>query len=346
MNGDFFVQLNAQTGTRFWINNPTIEELHLAISAGAINCTTNPAYCARLLSLESEYMRRVMDEVVSEGIDFDEAAIMIYAKCVNRLMDAYLPMYEKSNGENGFVTMQDDPRVDEDTNALISTIVQMQGMGKNFMAKIPVIEGALQAIEFCVIRNIPICATEVFSISQANTVLDIYEKASRESGNTPIMYVTHISGIFDEYLLKYANREKINIDEAVVYQAGNAIAKKEMQLLLKRGFTMLGGGVRKPCHFTDFIGGNVHITMNWSTAKEIIDADTQITRNIDIEPHQSVIDELTVKFPDFSRAYNENGLQIKEFSKFGPVQLFRNAFLAGWYDLLMHIAKYKNKRAL
>jgi len=48
-NGGYFHRVAAQTTTRLWINNPTGEEADLAIEAGAIGCTTNPAYCARLL---------------------------------------------------------------------------------------------------------------------------------------------------------------------------------------------------------------------------------------------------------------------------------------------------------
>ena len=41
MNG-YFHRVNEQTPTRFWINNVTRKEAHMAIEAGACGCTQNP----------------------------------------------------------------------------------------------------------------------------------------------------------------------------------------------------------------------------------------------------------------------------------------------------------------
>jgi hypothetical protein len=47
-----------------------------------------------------------------------------------------------------------------------------------------------------------------------------------------------------------------------------------------------------------------------------------------------VIDELIEKLPDFKRGYQENGLAVEEFEDFGPVRLFRNAFIKSWKRVL------------
>ena len=91
------------------------------------------------------------------------------------------------------------------------------------------------------------------------------------------------------------------------------------------------------------VGGDVHVTINWSTAQEIMDADKPLVpRMIEGEPSAAVIAELRAKFPDFRRAYDDNGLSVAEFADFGPVQFFRNAFLNGWYLLLAEVAARRN----
>jgi transaldolase len=40
----YFRQMTAETPTRAWVNNPTLEEVDLALAQGAVGCTTNPAY--------------------------------------------------------------------------------------------------------------------------------------------------------------------------------------------------------------------------------------------------------------------------------------------------------------
>jgi transaldolase len=131
----------------------------------------------------------------------------------------------------------------------------------------------------------------------------------------------------------------------VLDQAGCAIARQEYRLLKARGYPgiLLGGGARGVHHFTEMVGGDAHVTINWSTAQELIDAGTPlVARLAEGEPSADVIAELCEKFPDFRQAYDEDGLNVEEFADFGPVQFFRNAFLNGWYLLLAEVAARRN----
>jgi transaldolase len=163
--------------------------------------------------------------------------------------------------------------------------------------------------------------TEVFSIAQAIHMCDLYERAVRQTGRRPPFYLTHITGIFDEYLGKVTKREGIKISSEVLGQAGCAIARKEYRLIRGRGYqtTMLGGGARGTHHFTEVVGGDVQVTINWSTAQQITDVGTPVVSRIDAETPQPVIDELREKFIDFRRACDEDGLSAGEFAGYGPV---------------------------
>jgi transaldolase len=351
MSSGYFHLLNKQTNTRFWINNPTAEELTLAMDAGAVSCTTNPAYCARLLEQEPEYMRSVIDEAILEAnpqqLDESVLAQIVCGKVTARLVETLESRFAQSGGREGFVTLQEDPRRDQDAGFTIAQAIQRKSLGKNFMAKIPVIEGGIEAIEACVRENIPICATEVFSISQAMDICEIYEAASAKYGNAPAFYVTHITGIFDEYLGKVAKRDGVEVSPAAMREAGLTIARKEYRMIKERGYRaiMLGGGARGTHHFTGLTGGSANITINWSTAQEILDLAPQIENSITMVENFAIVEELTHAFPDFAKAYEDHGLTLAEYAEFGPVQLFRNAFLKGWYMLLSEICARKNALA-
>jgi len=348
MSAEYFHKLHAETPTRFWVNNPSGAEVEKAITAGAINCTTNPAYCSKLLQSEPDYIRGIIDRVIKETGDNDEAAALVYRRATARIIKRFISLYEASGGQYGYVTMQDDPREDQNTVSIIRDVLKNRELGPNYMAKIPVIAGGMEAIERCVEENIPICATEVFSIAQAIHICELYRQVAERTGNRPPFYVTHISGIFDEYLDKVMRREGIEIDPDVLAQAGCIIARKEYRLLQERGYntTLLGGGARGTHHFTEMVGGNVHITINWSTAQEIIGADTPLVSRLEVETPQSVIDELAEKFDDFRKAYADEGLSVEEFADYGPVQLFRSAFLTGWYLLLAEVTSRRHAHAL
>ena len=335
----YFHCVAKETPTRFWINNPMGPDLKRAIEAGAINVTTNPSYCSKLIQTDPEYIRGVIDEVIKDVPDNDVAADLVYQKVTMRVMSKFLPLYERSGGTYGYVTIQADPREDNDPDAIVEAALQHRRLGKNYMAKIPVIPAGAQAIETMVAENIPICATEVFSISQAVYIGELYQRAVKKYGKHPLFYVTHITGIFDEYLQRVVERDGVDIAPKILGQAGCAVARKEYRILKKRGYevTLLGGGARGPQHFTEFVGGDVHITINWSLAQELIEADGEIVSRIDVETSPTVIDELCEKLPNFKKAFQEDGLSPEEFENFGPLQFFRNSFLEGYYRLLAEI---------
>ncbi|MBN1670095.1 MAG: hypothetical protein JXR37_03635 [Kiritimatiellae bacterium] len=336
MTTGYFQRVHAATPTRLWVNNPNGADLDAAVAAGAVGCTTNPAYCAKLLARDPEYIGPILDTAVCETGDDEDAAGRIYRRATARVIQAFRPLYDRTGGAHGYVTMQDFPHRDEDTHAVLEAALANRALGANVMAKIPVIQGGMQAIEQCVAADIPVCATEVFSLAQAVRICELYAAAARATGKHPPFYVTHISGIFDEYLARTAAREGIEVAPEILAQAGCAVARKQHQLLKARGYhaTLMGGGARHRRHFTELVGGELHITINWRMAEELLQADEPVVSRIDAQPPAAVIEELCDKFVDFRRAYHTDGLPDEAFAGYGPVQLFRDAFVAG-YDTLM-----------
>jgi len=243
--------------------------------------------------------------------------------------------------------MQGDPRIDTDPDAIVEEALRFSELSPNFMAKIPVTEAGIAAIERLVAENVPICATEIFAVSQAIHMCEVYQEAVDKSGNEPPFYVTHITGIFDDLFKATVENEQIDIAPSVLSQAGTIIARKEYRILKERGYpgTLLGGGLRELHHFTGVVGGDLAVTLNWRDVKRLNELDKPVVSRIDVEPPQDVVDELIDKLPNFRRAYEEGALEVEEFEDFGPVVLFRTAFLNGYARLLDAIAERRFRRA-
>lgn len=337
---DYFQRVTRETATRLWINNPTLEELEKALEAGAISCTTNPTYGAKLLRSEPEAIRPVIDRVIRETEDDDTAADRVAQEVTRRVIERMLPLYERSGGTQGFVTIQDDPRKEEDWTRIVTMALRCRELGPNFMTKIPVTQAGIQAIEALIAENIPLCATEVFALDQAVAICELYERTAEKTGNAPPFYVTHITGIFDEYLGKFAQQNGIALSPERLAWAGATVGRAEYRLLTERGYrtTLLGGGARGTHHFTDFVGGDFHITINWSTAQELLEADPPVVSRIETPTPPDIQEELAAKLPDFRRALTLGALPVEEFAEFGPVVLFRNNFIAGYEYLLAEVA--------
>jgi len=161
----------------------------------------------------------------------------------------------------------------------------------------------------------------------------MYRKVTQQTGKKPPIYYSLITGIYDEYLKKKIEKDKINISNDFVDMAGMIIAKK-VYAITKAHYPevgYIGGGMRGLQHFTEMVGADVCITMNWlGHAEELIKQNAPVVpRFFNPVPH-NYLEALLLEVPDFQKAYFENGLSIDQYEHFGPVEYFRDMFVSSW----------------
>jgi transaldolase len=283
----------------------------------------------------------VIDEVAGRVQNNDEATDQVFQKLVQTILERFRPLFDAAPGGQGFVSMQGDPFRDDDPDHIVAEALRYRRLGPNVIAKIPVVEAGLQAIERLIPEDVPIIATEVMGLPQAVAVCELYRRVSRRSAKAPPFYVTHITGIFDEHLAKTVREAGTDIPADFLWQAGCIVARRQYQLLKERGYPgiMLGGGARDLHHFTEVVGSDMQVTINWKgTADRLIQQDPPVVWRMFTPAPPHVIQELLDKVPDFRKAYEETGMSVAEFKDFGPVQHFRAMFLRGWAFLREAVA--------
>lgn len=337
----YFHRVTQQTPTMFWINNPTREQSDLALEHGALGCTNNPSYTQKMIDHPSEgkYALNVLDHVIEENPSMtdEEIAEEFQRVLVKPISDKFMPLYEKSGGQHGYVSIQGDPINEDDPNLVIKAARINRELAPNICCKIPTTPSGLIAIETMIEENIPINATEIFAISQFEAICSTYSRISTKSGNYPAFYMSHIAGIYDDFLGNYVKENDIDISPDTLHQAGLAVARKVYQLMIERNYpcTFIGGGARGLHHFTEMVGSKTCITINWEgTADKLIEQNPPVVYRIFNPVPQKVIDELLEKLPDFRKGYLPDGLSESEFEHFGPVQLFRSSFIKSWKRVL------------
>ncbi len=345
MAKNFFTRLKQETPTRLWINNPTVSEVKLAIEHGAVSCTTNPTYGASMIRRDGEFARSVIRECLKQSHDNTVVADLTQQRLVARILPMFRPIFAASNGWDGVVSIQGDPRLDTDPDHILGEAFRYRSLGSNFIAKIPATAAGLKAMEVLIEDGIPVIATEVFGLPQMVAACEVYRRAAARGGRRPVFYVTHITGIFDEHLKEYVEKQGIQIAPETLAVAGATVARRQYRIMKERGYDgiLLGGGARGTHHFTDFVGGEFHITINWSTAEEILALNPPVTNQIALETPRALIAELEQKLPDFRKAWREGELAVEEFAEYGPVQRFRQQFIRGWNQLLDAIKEERGK---
>jgi len=339
MKDRYFHRVTSQSPTQFWINNPTREQCDWAITEGALGCTNNPSYSQKMFDHPDEgaYASVILEEVLREFKDDDEAIEVFQRRLVKPIADKFMPIFQHTSGQHGYVSIQGDPIREDDPNIVIADARENRKLSPNICCKIPTTTAGMKAMEVLVAENVPLNATEIFGISQMISICEMYEKMSSQSGKSPKLFISHIAGIYDDFLRNYVEQNQVDISPDVLHQAGLAVARKAYQIMKERGYhaTFIGGGARGLYHFTEMVGADACITINWEgTADKLIETNPPVVYRLFNPVPQKVIDELLEKLPDFRRGYLEDGLEIEEFEGFGPVQLFRNSFTKSWKRIL------------
>lgn len=195
---NYFHRVHAQTPTRFWINNVTRKQAEISLEAGAVGCTQNPAYTWKMIESpeENSYVNEMLSNILKEEQDDNTALVLLQRDLVAGIAKYFLPLYEKSGGKQGYVSIQGDP-FHEDAESIIKYARINAAAAPNIMAKVPATEDGLKAIRVLLSEGIAINATEVMAVRQALDVCQIYNEVCSGMENPPVVYYSHITGIYD-----------------------------------------------------------------------------------------------------------------------------------------------------
>jgi transaldolase len=263
---------------------------------------------------------------------------------VKPIQEIFLPIWEQSNGKDGYVSIQGDPIHEDDPQVIIHEARENRKLGPNIAIKIPTTKAGLAAMETLMNENTPINATEIMSVQQGIDLCETYEKVSKKTGHYPPIWLSFIAGIYDQYLETWVKEHNVDIEGDVVRQAGLAATRKMYQIIHDRSYKpiIIGGGARHVRHFTEMVGGDQVVTINWKgTADVLIEQDPDVVYRFQnpVPPH--VIDELLIKLNEFRRGWEIGGLDVEEYEEFGPVELFRSMFLSSWHKMLDKIRELR-----
>ncbi len=329
----YFWRVRKSTATRFWINNVTMKEADLAIEHGASGCTQNPSYVWKILSgsEDKDFAMEKLRGILKTESDPEAVVVRLQRDLVARVAEKFLPLYKQTQGQMGYVSIQGSP-INEDTKTIVET-ARFNCIAPNIMAKIPVTEHGLEAIRILVKEGIPINATECMAVKQVVDVCEAYVQSIEGIAHPAPLYFSLITGIYDEYLQKEVASKNIHVDQDALWQAGMSIAKKVHQLVAARKYPcgFIGGGARGLHHFTEMVGADACITINWEgAAKELIEMNPPVVNRFAAPTDFSVEEELLNNLEDHRKAYFINGITSSEYEEFGPVVLFRNNFVSAW----------------
>ena len=336
-------EMTQTTQTCLWNDSASIQELTYSIEHGAVGATCNPVIVVGVLKKEmsswKDRIRSLIDEmpVATE----DQIGWQLVREISVKGARLLKPIFDAHGGKNGRLSVQTDPRLYRDTEAILAQAEEFDRLAPNIIVKIPVTRAGIPAIEEATYRGISINATVSFTLPQALAVAEAVERGlkRRESEGKDIATMgpvcTIMVGRLDDSLKFVAEKENITIDPGYLEWAGVAVFKKAYQIFRERGYRirLLSAAFRNHMHWSEFIGGDVVISPPYAWQLRYNASDIEVRPRIDKPVEPRIVEELSKKFVDFRRAYIHDGLSIEEFDSFSATRRTLRQFIAGCYEL-------------
>ncbi len=239
---DALADLSAQ-GVSIWLDDISRERLvsgnlqQLIESKHVVGVTSNPSIFQKAMEGsadgDSAYAQQVHDLAVRE-VSLEEAVRLLTAYDIRWACDVLRPVYDATDGENGRVSIEVDPRIAHDSDKTTAEAGALWWLvdRPNVMIKIPATQAGLPSITAATAAGISVNVTLIFSIERYRKVMDAYLdglRQAREAGidlstirSVASFFVSRVDTEIDKRL------DKIGSDEAKAVRGKAGIANARL----------------------------------------------------------------------------------------------------------------------
>lgn len=323
--------------TVLWNDSADPVELARSIEFGAVGATCNPVIALAVVKAHLETWGPRIAELAAEFSTASESELgwKVVEELSIGAAKLLEPAFRASEGRNGRLSVQTDPRLHRDAAALVAQAVHFSQLAENIIVKIPATAVGLTAIEEATYRGVSINVTVSFTVPQAVAAAEAIERGldrraaeglpEREFGSV----VTLMGGRLDDWLKFWTAKNRILIDPGYLEWAGVAALKRAYQVFRERGFRsrVLSAAFRNHLQWSELQGGDLVVSPPFDWQARINENDVEGEDRIDVPVAPHIVETLLAKVPEFRRAYEVHGLAPEEFDTFGATVRTLRQFL-------------------
>ncbi len=159
--------------SRDLISSGQLQEL--VDTKSVVGVTTNPSIFQAALSKGTAYDDQI-NELAARDTDVDSAVRTLTTDDVRNACDVLRPVFDRTNGLDGRVSIEVDPRLAHDTQKTAAQAVELWKIvdRPNTLIKIPATKEGLPAISRTLAEGISVNVTLIFSVERYQEVMDAY----------------------------------------------------------------------------------------------------------------------------------------------------------------------------
>ena len=233
-----------QQGQSPWIDNLrrgyiTSGELADLVGQGIRGVTSNPTIFQKAMADSPDYDDQFNSLVEKERKTVEHAYWDMVADDISDALEVLRPVYEASEGRDGFVSLEVAPSLAPDTEGTIQAARNLHERiaEPNLFVKIPATEPGIPAIQQMIAEGRNINVTLIFSLERYDAVIEAY-LAGLEAFEGDLSQVTSVASFFVSRVDTEVDRrlEEIGTDDALALRGKAAVAQAKLayQLFLER----------------------------------------------------------------------------------------------------------------
>lgn len=177
-------------GVAVWLDDLSRELLasgelaSLIADRHVVGVTTNPTIFASALANGDRYDDQLR-ELAQQGTEPEAAVFAVTTDDVRSACDVLTPVYHRTAGLDGCVSIEVDPRLSRDADATTEMARRLQAaVGRdNLFVKIPGTREGLAAITQAISEGISVNVTLIFSLQRYRDVMDAYLTGLEQASN-------------------------------------------------------------------------------------------------------------------------------------------------------------------
>jgi len=233
------LRLVAEEGVAIWLDDMSRERLTsgnlraLVRNSHVVGVTTNPTIFHNAITSGSAYDEQLRDLGRLE-VPVAEAIWLIATHDVRAVCDLLRPVHDRTDGVDGRVSIEVDPRLARETEATIAQARLLWWLvdRPNAMIKIPATVEGLGAITAAIAQGISVNVTLIFSLDRYRAVMDAY-LAGLEQAHERGLDLAQITSVASFFISRVdteidARLDKIGTDEARALRGQAAIANARL----------------------------------------------------------------------------------------------------------------------
>jgi transaldolase len=247
-----------EAGVSIWLDTlsrdllDTGEFARLVDRRHVTGATSNPTIFAKAITGSDSYLPQLRRLLAAGMPGTREVFFALALEDVRRAADILMPVYQRTDGTDGFVSFECTPDLADHTDATIDQARDLWArlQRPNTMIKVPATASGVPAIEQLTAEGININVTLLFSIDRYQQVIDAYQTGleARVATGQPIRHITSVASFFvsrvDNKVDAQLPRESPLRGRAAIANAGVAFATYRRAIASERWKQLAAAGAR------------------------------------------------------------------------------------------------------